>query len=302
MRRSLLWIAMAAALAFCPPVEVPGEGVGGPRLGRPPEDAPAAQPLHVRPTPRTRSEPQPTPDGTPAPAAATAGPASLLETPAWSHLVETLILSAIPDGYEDKRHWGQTTEVFDGVDVELRDGRFLPRISKEKKTVRHGRWRKYRIDLVKPEKTFRVEIGKVQTLEPGVTSFTLSVFARIKVTTRYENWVRGVKGFNMESVSYATVVLRAGCRLGVRSEYVQGSLLPDVVLEPEVRTIRLYLTDLDTHKLGVIGGDLAEELGDGWRPVIEDLLQKREQDLVAKARREIEEHRDELRLSAGRAQ
>lgn len=208
------------------------------------------------------------------------------------------MLAAIPDGYEDRRHWGMTTEIFDGFDVELRDDRLLPRISKEKKTVRHGFWRKYRLDLVKPEKTFRVEISKLRPVEPGVTDVHVSVFARVKVTGKFENWVRGVKGLNMEVVSYASVVLRLQCRLAIRGDYSAGHVLPDLVFDPEVRGLRIYLTDLDTHKIGVIGGDLAEGLGDASRESIQNLLRKKERDLLTKARREVAEHKDELRLSA----
>ncbi len=282
----------------------------GPLLKRPPASRPSLPPLPtldrepIRPPLMPAAEPRPRPDESeppqvPALTEKTLGPL-LEDTEAWSKIVTAIAREAVPDKYEDRSHWGKTKEVFGGLDIEPRPGRIAPKISKHKIRVRHGFWRKYRIDLIKPEETFNVAIRNIKVKQPGQFDFNVRVTIRLRVSSRVESWVRGVKGFNMEVVSDATVVVVILSSLAVTSDLPPGQLIPDIVLLPEVRGIKLYLTDLDTRKIGVIGRDLANELGDGSRKFIEKLLQKQEKKLLAKARKEIEKHRDQLRLASPR--
>lgn len=227
------------------------------------------------------------------------GPAVLEMAPVWPQLLKTLVAEAIGDGYEDTKHWGRTREVIGGVDIEPRPGRFAPRISKHKVEVRDGFWRRYRVDLLDPERDLDVRIDNLQPVSPGVTDFTIHIAIRARITAQVEHWIRGIKGFNAEVISDAGIVIDASCRIAIRSEFAPGRFLPDVILEPEVRAIKLRLTDLDTHQIGRLRGDLVEEIGNGSRRVIDELLQRREDQLVAKANRKIAENRDKLRFSAG---
>ena len=256
-------------------------GADGPRLPAPTQ-APSPQPAPA------------TPAATPA-----SGPAVLELAPVWPQLLKALVAEAIGDGYEDTKNWGRTREVIGGVDIEPRPGRFAPRISKHKIEVRDGFWRRYRVDLLDPERDLDVRIDNLQAVAPGVTDFTIHIALRARITAQVEHWIRGVKGFNAEVISDAGIVVDAACRITIRSEFVPGSFLPDVVLEPEVREIKARLTDLDTHQIGRLRGDLVEEIGNGSRRVIDELLQRREDQLVAKANRKIAENRDKLRFSPG---
>ncbi len=215
----------------------------------------------------------------------------------WTELLRDVVRYAIPDGYVDDSDWGHTRKIFAGVEIERgRNG--LPRISKEKRTVRHGLWRKYRITLRNPDETLSIEVEPRDTA--GGTGFVIVIRSRIRITAHLEHWVNGVKGINFETIADATVRMRIVGQLAIHSEPVPGRLLPDLVLEPSIERVHLRLADFDLHKFGLARGDLAEELGDRSRCVVEKLLQSREKDLLKKARRTIDRHRDDLRLSLGR--
>src|SRR5262249_19295380 len=42
----------------------------------------------------------------------------LADVPTWSELARAILLTAIPDKYEDLKHWGKTRSVFDGLKVQ----------------------------------------------------------------------------------------------------------------------------------------------------------------------------------------
>jgi hypothetical protein len=278
---------LAAILAAAPPVSGPalGRSPGLSEPGFPP--APSQQPSLAAPPPA------PAEAGFPSPPEL----AALQSSAVWSDILTAIAREALPDKFEDRSHWGKTKEIFAGVDVEPNGNRLLPRISKREIEVRHGFWRKHRVDLINPERTFQIAIDNIRPGAAGVTEFDAKVTLRARITANVEHWVRGVKGFNMEIVSDATVVMHAACCLACRSERPAGSALPELVLEPDVQAIKLRLADLHVEKFGELRGDLAEELGNGSRGFVEDLLQRREDELVAKARREIDKRRDDLRLS-----
>lgn len=283
------WMIAAAALAACLNV-VAAPPVSGPSLGRPPQvpqSSRSESPDLDEPTGEEPDEQQAPPELR-----------ALESSAAWSEIMTAIARAALPDRHEDRSDWGKTKSIFAGMEVESRGDRILPRISKREVDVRHGVWRKHRIELIHPAQTFQIKIRNVRPAGPGVTDFAVVVVLHARVVANLEHWVRGVKGFNMELVCNVRVSLHAACSLACRSEYRPGSVVPDLVLDPHVKEIKLRLNDLHVEKLGELRGDLAEELGNGSRRFVEDLLQTREDDLIGRARREIEKHRGDLRVSA----
>ncbi|QDU38917.1 hypothetical protein Mal4_32490 [Maioricimonas rarisocia] len=209
----------------------------------------------------------------------------------WSEIIEALLLEAIPQDYEDLRHWGKKTEVFDGFRV-----RGL-RISKRTKDVNHGLWRRYRVRLLHPEKTFDLEVRDLQPAGRGRFTFRVVVTARARCHVKLTQWALGVKGLSTSSEADVRVRMWADCSLGIRTERPDGQWLPDLVFEPDVHRIRLSVLDVDVRRIGPIGGTVAEEIGDGSRLVVEDLLRQREGKLVRKARKVIDRKRDRFRVS-----
>ncbi|MFG0332487.1 MAG: hypothetical protein ACF8TS_03905 [Maioricimonas sp. JB049] len=209
----------------------------------------------------------------------------------WSELIEALLLEAIPQDYEDLRHWGKKVEVFDGFRI-----RGL-RMSKRTKAVNHGLWRRYRVRLLHPEKTFDLEVRELQPAGGGRFTFQVLVTARARCHVKLTQWALGVKGLSTSSEADVRIRMWADCSLRIRTERPQGRWLPDLVFEPDVHRIRLKVLDVDVRRIGPIGGTVAEEIGNGSRLVVAEMLRQREDKLVRKARRAIARKRDRLRVS-----
>ncbi|MFG0295822.1 MAG: hypothetical protein ACF8PG_07930 [Maioricimonas sp. JB045] len=247
----------------------------------------------------TVAESVPLPAAPPAPGIAAVGtePSVIDALPAdanWTEIIEGLLLEAVPQDYEDLRHWGKKTEVFDGFRV-----RGL-RVSKRTKKVNHGLWRRYRVRLLHPEKTFDLEVRDLQPAGRGRFAFRVVTTARARCHVKLTQWALGVKGLSTSAEADIRIRMWADCTLGIRTERPAGQWLPDLVFEPDVHRIRLKVLDVDVRRIGPIGGTVAEEIGDGSRAVVEDLLRQREGKLVRKARKAIDRKRDRLRVSITR--
>ena len=258
----------------------------GPPLGRP------TSPAGVSPIEATEPQSAATVE-----AVTLEGP-SLGDAPTWTETLRAVLLTAIPDKYEDRKHWGKTTKVFDGFKV--RQHGIDMQVSKRTKLVNHGSWYMYQVQLLDPQRNLQLVINHFESRGPGRFSFELHVTAKMRCIARFEQWMLGVKGLNFPVVSDAVVQMHAQCELAMRTERQEKSFLPDVILAPSLQRVRLNLRDIDTHRVGEIRGDLAEELGNGSRRFIEDLLQKQEPKVVKKANAAIAKKRDALRVPASK--
>ena len=86
----------------------------------------------------------------------------------------------------------------------------------------------------------------------------------------------------------------------MRTEFNRKSVFPDLVLEPRVTDIKIFLTGLDVRRIGEIRGDIAEGIGDISRHDIENLMQAQEARAVKKANEAIDKKRSSLRFSMSR--
>ncbi len=218
----------------------------------------------------------------------------LPDSPTWSEILRAVILTAIPDKYEELRHWGQTNEVFSGVRVQQRG--FNIRVSERKATVNQGAWHRYKIELIDPAKTLKIIIEQVQPMGTGEFQFQIRLASKLRCRADFEHWVLGVKGLNFTVVSDADIQIIANCHLKIRRESNRARLLPDLVLEPRVNNVQLFLTNLEVRRIGEIRGDLAEGIGDTSRHYIENLLQTQEGRAVKKANEAIDKKRSQLRI------
>ena len=268
------------------PLTARGIEPSGPPLGRP------TTPNSDSPSETTRSQ-----SVAPTEAVTLDGP-SLGEAPTWTEALRAVLLTAIPDKYEDRKHWGKTTKVFDGFKV--RQHGFDVNVSKRTKLVNHGSWYMYQAQLLDPQRNLQLAIDHFESRGPGRFSFELHVTAKMRCVARFEQWVLGVKGLNFPVVSDAVVQMDAQCELAVSTERREKSFLPDVILAPSLQRVRLTLRDIDTHQVGEFRGDIAEELGNGSRSFIEDLLHKQEPKVVKKANAAIAKKRDALRVPASK--
>lgn len=212
-----------------------------------------------------------------------------------SELVESIVHAAVPRTFSSDKHWDKHRKVFAGVKVRT-DGPKV-RISKRKKRVRHGFWRRYEVRLIDPEQTLKVRISDVEPLGGGRWTYTVTARVRANVVARFEHWNLGVKLLNGSTVADASLRVKADCSLDVSAE--TGDDGPVVVFTPDVRKVDLSLPNLDVRKFGELRGDVATDLFDSLENVVEDLLQTQEGRVRKKARKEIAEHADDLRVPLG---
>ena len=219
----------------------------------------------------------------------------LTDVPTWSELAKAILTTAIPDKYEDKKHWGKTREVFDGIRVQQRG--FDIRFSERKRKVNHGTWYMFTIRFPNPEQNINLVIDHVESQGPGKFEFAIHVrLKKILLHGQFEQWLLGVKGLNFDFESDVDVQMDAVCQMAIRTERKEGSLLPDLVLDPSIRRIRLTLLDVNTRRVGRVGGDIAEEMGNGSRKLFEELMHSQEGRVLKKANEAIQKKKDSLRL------
>ena len=222
----------------------------------------------------------------------------LSNQPSWTETLRAALLTAIPDKYEDLSHWGKTKSVFAGVRVQQRG--FQVRVSERKKDVRHGFWHKYRIEFVEPDNHLKLVIDHIEQKELSRFQFQFNIASRLRCRGDFEQWMLGVKGLNFAVISEAEIQLVADCEISLRSESNRKSLLPDLILEPKVKLVRIFLHDLDIKRIGEIRGDLAEGIGDISRHDIENLLQKQESRVARKLNEAIDKNRNLLRIPSSK--
>jgi len=222
--------------------------------------------------------------------AATASPATI----SWSEIARDIALNLIPENYRDDRHWDKTERIRSGVRVKTKNSqvRFEPRDRK----VNHGFWRRFSLSLLNPEKTFRLEIRNVRQTPEKATRFDLFLEVRARCESQFAVWSYGVKGLNGSVESDVTVQALVDCSFRVVSEFEKESVLPVFVLQPEIHDLDLKLSDVDTRKIGLLGGWLADELGNGTRKAFEDLLQAQEKPILERIRKTIAKKQDRLKL------
>lgn len=212
----------------------------------------------------------------------------------WSEAIRAIVLTAIPDKYEDLSHWGETTEIFDGLNVKQRG--FDIRVSQRKKAVNHGPWHRYRVEFVEPKKNLNLIIDNFRSTGSSQFQFDINLFSKLKCRGDFEHWVLGVKGFNVTVVSLADVQISANCELRFRTVSNRKSILPDLILEPRVKSVRLFLRNIDVERIGEIRGDIAESIGDGSRQFIEQLMRAQERRVLKKANEALTKKQDGIRI------
>jgi hypothetical protein len=209
-------------------------------------------------------------------------------------LLRDLSREVVPDEFEEREDWGRQVRVFSGFDVRGRPPDL--RISRRTKLVNHGVWRRFRVQFIHPERRLHLEVRNVQ-FEPGSgVTFQVVCSARVRCTAQAVVWNYGVKGLSSSLQSDATVRVVAEARITSEDEAKPGSLFSLVVFRPEVTELKLRLADLDVRRVGLIGGDAADELGDASKRTIERLLERQEPELRRTIAKKIDEEDLKLRL------
>lgn len=243
-----------------------------------------ARPPDAPPPTTTPEEPQPK---APPMAPAEDAPADL------NAVVTSLVREHLPHQYEDTRHWGKTKEVFAGIKVRV-DG-WQVKTKRRKRTVNHGTWKLYRIELIDPHQTFQIQVDKIAPDKNGRVGMDARCQANLRVFGRVSQWEFGVQLASFSIDATARVQLLVHGNLGLRLDNTK--LPPDVVLDPKVTWADIQLLDFRVHKISDLQGPLVRELGKGIREVLEDKLAENRDKLPEKMNRQIDKNKDRLRLS-----
>ncbi len=217
----------------------------------------------------------------------TASPGSL------QGLITAIVRENLPDQYESRDHWGDTKEIWAGLDVRL-DGLRID-TKRRKKQVNHGTWKLYRVRFIEPEKYLHVDVQNIRELPNGRVEFDLLADARLDVFARLAQWELGVQLISLSVNAEARTQFRVRCDLGLKLD--PSKLPPDVLLDPMVSQAEVRLADFRVRRISQIGGSVARELGEEARDLLDKELAKQNQKLPSKINRQIDKNRDKLRLS-----
>ncbi len=218
---------------------------------------------------------------------------NLLDLDSFQELIRQVVLEELKPEYTSQHDWGQQRQVTEGV--KLRGKWFAPRLEKTKKSKNDGLWQRFVVTLVQPDQNLLTRLEQITQTPDGRVAMTLLVEARLSGKGQFERRDRGVKLFDVSAESDSTVAARVQCELGIHRE--PGTLIDDVVLDPQVMAIHLQLVDLDLRRVGKLGHDVSRELGEALKPTIAHELERREPKIVAKANASIDKHRARLRFS-----
>lgn len=296
----MLSVSIAALWVFALiPKPVEGQATTGviPQTSKP--SSPSRQPLNRHDSRAPAASPQSTTAKSSGAAASPLDGPPLQDIPTWSQVGRAILLTAIPPEYVDRKNWDKTIEVFDGFNVQQRGLNI--RMSERRRKVNHGSWYMFTVRFPKPEQNVAFVIDQVQPHDFG--DFTCAVHVamrKIWLYGQFEQWVLGVKGVNFDIESEVEVHLHAVVRLTVRTEMKKGSFFPDLRLDPVIKSVRLNLVDVNTRRVGRIGGDLAEELGNSSRRFFEDLIHSQESRVLKKANEAIQKKKDSLKLTTSK--
>lgn len=305
----LVWVGTAAAqqrapvlsdLPLTPPANSPRSPGASPAAPVPEpveivppdqheQDLPLSQPEDTRSVikllpPVEELSPTPTPPAQSAPYV----PSDALQ--AW---LTQFVLARIPHEFEDKRKWGMTTHVWDGLHVS-HDG-LQVKTKRRRKEVNDGTWRMYRAELLNPAEEFHVRLENLHDAGKTRAGFDLVVSARVHAFGRMTKYVKGVQLASLSANADATVQLRLRCRLGLRLDGAR--LPPDVILIPEVTDADLTLVRFHLQDVSDVGGTLAKELGRGVKNMLEEKIHDERRKLPERINRELDKQRDKLRIS-----
>jgi hypothetical protein len=208
----------------------------------------------------------------------------------------SIIRDNIPEKHLEDKDWNQTKRVYAGIKFR-REGLRLE-TERRWKTVNHGLWRKYELKLVDPKRTLIVRLSDVYWQPDGRLHANLNVVCELDVTAWQTRYNFDVRLYSVQVDASIRLVLELETTIGFRLDQTQ--LPPLLVIDPHVEKASLAMSSFHVDKIGHLGGDLSEELGDASESLIrQKLVEPQSEKLAAKLNRQIDKKRDKLRIDAG---
>ncbi len=206
-------------------------------------------------------------------------------------IIGPIIEEVIPRTYEGSKDWGKTTTI-----KQLHsDGNFFKfDIHRQPREVNDGVWKKYKLELVDPDKNLTVRIDNLHATESGQYALTLFVAAKIHGWARTTVYEKGVHVISLEAEGDTSIRLWLDADVGI--ETVKSSLLvPGIELRPTITDAKLKFDDFRLTRISDVKGALAHDLGGLLRHALEKELSGPK--LVDKLNHSLEKHPEKLRFT-----
>lgn len=197
-----------------------------------------------------------------------------------------LIEQAIPRQYEKKKDWDKTKRITVGI---KNDGW---KLSRRKKTVKHGVWKHYKVELVNPDENFEVLIENLHLVNAGRVGFTLRIRAELGTWMRAKIYQYGIHIIALEILGSTKMDLAMDCEIGASIETNPQQL--GITIDPSVTSAKLNLIGMKIDRISNAEGPIVKSLGETIEPVLEKELNGPK--LVAKLNRAIDKKRNRLRF------
>jgi hypothetical protein len=210
-----------------------------------------------------------------------------------SNLAQRIVVESLPRQFEDKKHWGKTTKIIDGLRFKD-DGDGL-KLRKHTAEVKDGVWKQYKAELIDPEHQLQIRVANIRQTDAGHSAFQVFLSARLRGEAQIEQWKDGIKLFNANAQADSQIEARLDCEIAW--DWKASGILGRFTIEPKVTGAQIELVEFDLKKVSKIEGWAARELGENFKGVIAKKLHDEEPKLVDKLNKAIQKRQDRLRFS-----
>lgn len=201
--------------------------------------------------------------------------------------LRAMLLKHMPDPlHESAPNWGHQEPA---KRLTIYDSRL--KVKKELKN--DGRWRKVRVEAIRPADTLILDLRDLKNPEPGHLAFSLFASLDVLANFQEQRWESGLKLLDFKARAKARVRVLLDCE--VVSRFEPAGLLPELVLTFKVTKADLGYENLKFEHLAGVGGEAAELLGEAghkllrqWKPSLERALIERGEAAIVKAGKEKE--------------
>lgn len=218
---------------------------------------------------------------------------SFTPSPEFQEWITNIVRQQLPHDYEKRKNWGHTARTFDGVSIQLDDGRL--KTHRKYKQANDGQWQMYRVKLKNPEEKFEVRIANIRKLADGKIGMEITAVASLEVFGRQSQWEHGVQLYSLSAEADARVRLWAQAEVATQMNLARFP--PDISLDPKITAARLEIPDFRIRRLGEFHGPFVRSLSHATREALEDKLVEDNEKLVAKLNRAIDKQEKKLTLS-----
>ena len=212
-------------------------------------------------------------------------------------LLTNLVLENLPHDYVDDKKWGGQSKRWDGVDVKFKDGKI--RTHRRWKKVNHGTWKRYTVSLMNPDEEFSVRVTNMRQRPDASMAFDVECSAHVKLHGRQSKWVKGVQLYSLSADGHARLNLSVSMQLKTHLDITKFP--PDLIFEPKATAANIDVQDLRIDRISKAGGEFAQQVTKGVRSSLDEKIARKEQKLVDKINKKLQEEKKTLRLSISEA-